>query len=402
MTSRMKKIIVHVLRLGICIAALWFVLSGVTLHDHLVLEDGETLVGSVTEAEGSFSVLGNDGSERTVVLTEIAKNAQGQPQVSYGLKTAWRRSTKSLLLVAFLLQFPVTFIASYRLRWMLRAQKIDLAYTDCAKLTFAGNFLNFATPLGSNGGDVFKAYFVTKHTDRKTEAVTTIFLDRVIGLGTMVLCVALIASFAGGSSRLAEFRPYVLTMLGVGVVCFLAYGSAWVRKNLIPWSWLERLPAYEQIRRIDRTARSLISQRKILLVAVGLTVMLQMTCLTGYFFVATALSFDAHIGNMLEYFAYFFAATVIQALPGPPQGLGTVELAYSFFLAPYGGPSQILCFAFIIRLSVLFAALPGLIVALTGSYKPRSVVLPIDDAEGDERNPSESEPDLVTTGGSGP
>ena len=105
--------------------------------------------------------------------------------------------------------------------------------------------------------------------------------------------------------------------------------------------------------------------------AVFVTVVLQVMAMTAYFFVAAALRLDTQLGNMLEYYAYFYTGTVIQALPGPPQGLGTVELAYRYFFAPFGSVSQIVCMAFMIRLMVLTCALPGLLVTLTGSYKPR-------------------------------
>jgi uncharacterized membrane protein YbhN (UPF0104 family) len=91
----------------------------------------------------------------------------------------------------------------------------------------------------------------------------------------------------------------------------------------------------------------------------------------AYFTVAVALGLRADITNIQEYYAYFYTGTLIQALPGPPQGLGTVELAYRYFLAPFGSPSQIVCVAFAIRLVALTCALPGLLVTLTGSYKPR-------------------------------
>ncbi len=376
MRPRIKKTLVHVLRLGICVGALWFVMSGVTLQDHLHLESGEELVGAVQEGEETFVISLDGDRERVIARSAVATDESGEPKVSYGLKTAWRNSRKSLLLFAFLIQFPVTIVAAYRLRWMLRAQRITLRFVDCVKLTFAGNFLNFATPLGSNAGDVFKAYFVTTHTDRKTEAATTIVLDRFVGLGTLILCVAVIAIISGGGSRLAEFRPYVLTMSVIGVLALLAYRSPTLRKHLVPWGWLEKLPMFGQLRRIDQAGRAFVAQKRIVMIVVTLTVILQMTCMVGYFSVAAAVSLDTHAGNVLEYFAYFYTATVIQALPGPPQGLGTVELAYRYFLSPFGGPSQILCFAFIIRLTVLFAALPGLLVALTGSYKPKSSLSP--------------------------
>ena len=372
MASRTRRLVTNVLRVAVCLGALWFVVRGVTLRDHLTLKDGDrVLVGLVQEQDGGFLVQFPDGTQRHVDRGEVAVDDQGEVRVAYGLLASWSQSRKSLLLLAFVIYFPVVFLQSLRLKWLLAAQKIHIAYRECVKFSFAGNFLNFATPLGSNAGDVFKAYFVSTHTDRKTEAITTIALDRVIGLGTLIASVALITALVPVDSRLAEFRPYVLTALAVGVAGMIAYLSPYVRDRMFAWRWVQRIPVYDQVRRIDSTARRLFAHRLIMVLAVTVTAALQAMAIAAYFVVAIALGMDAGMGNVLEYYAYFYTGTVIQALPGPPQGLGTVELAYRYFFSSFGGPSQIVCMALVIRGVVFVCALPGLLITATGSYRPR-------------------------------
>ena len=375
MTSRAKRILFNVFRVAICLAALGFVAQGVTLDDHVLLEDGVTeLVGAVTQHDGAVLVDLSDGSVRTLSIAEIARDEDGVPRIDYGLRTSLRTSRKDLLFLALLIHFPVVFLQAIRLALLLRVQGIHLSLWQSIKVSFAGNFMNFATPLGSNAGDVFKAYFVTTHTDQKTEAATTIVLDRIVGLGTLILSVALITTLVRGDGRLAEVRPYVLGVLGAGVAATFAYLSPGLRRLLMPSKWLSRLPLFAHLLRVDRAARTLAGHWAIVSLAVLLTAMLQVLAVTAYFSVAVALGLDAHAGNVLEYYACFYTGTVIQALPGPPQGLGTVELAYRYFLAPFGSPSQIVCMAFLIRFVVLTCALPGLLVTVTGSYKPRDPV----------------------------
>lgn len=374
MTPRTRKRLFTAVRIVVCLAALAIVLRGVTIRDRIVLKDGTQLTGLVlSDGDPVEMRLSTDG-QRVVEVphTNIALDERGELRIAYGLRTAWRFCNKLLLLLALALHAPVGILQGVRLRWLLRAQDISIRYWHCVKLSFAGNFLNFATPLGSHAGDVFKAYFVTTHTSRKTEAVTTIALDRAIGLGTLILCVAGIVALSPGSSRLAEFRPYVLTILAVGAAGLVAYFSPPLRRFVLPKRWLSRLPMFEHLRRIDQAAWSLASRWRIVLLSVLITVALQVLAIGAYFTVAVAMGLDAHAGNVIEYYAYFYTGAVIQALPGPPQGLGTVELAYRYFLAPFGSPSQILCTAFLIRVVVLTCALPGLLVTLTGSYRPKA------------------------------
>ncbi len=383
MSRRARRTLFNVLRLSVCVAALWFVVHGVTVNDHVVRTGGDKLVGTVTDRGDHIVVEFADGQEQLVPKADVALDDQGEPRIVYGLKTAWRNSRGILLLLTVLIFFPVVFMQGLRLQLLLRAQTIQIGYWECVKLSFAGNFLNFATPLGSHAGDVFKAYFVTTHTEHKTEAATTIGLDRAIGLGTLILCVGAVTTFSTGNTRLTELRPYVLSIVAIGIVVILAYLSPTLRAKaaqVATFAWHgvphklkpeARQPLVGQLRRIDRTARTLAGHKVIVVAAVLVTVALQTLAISAYFTVAVALRMDAHAGNAWEYYAYFFTGSVIQALPGPPQGLGTVELAYRYFFAPFGSASQIVCVAIMIRLVTLVCSLPGLLVTLTGSYRPR-------------------------------
>jgi uncharacterized protein (TIRG00374 family) len=377
MTPPAKKRFYNIIRIAVCLAALLIVIQGVTINDHVALRDGEgELVGTVQgdSAEADPIVVEIAGGEtRNVPRARIAVDEDGALRISYGLKTAWRLSKKSFLLLAVLIHLPVVLPQALRFQWVLGAQNIAVGYWECLKLSLAGNFLNFATPLGSHAGDVFKAYFVSLHTDHKTEAVTTVLLDRIIGLTTLLTVVAAITMLSPRNSRLGAFRLWVLLALGIGGLAVLVYLSPFVRRHLVPRAWLERLPMFDQLQRIDKTARVLIGKTSTLVGAFLLTVFLQAMAIGAYFTVAVALAMTANLGNVLEYYTYFYTGVLVQTLPGPPQGLGTVELAYRFFLAPFGSPSQIVCVAFAIRLVVLVVALPGLLVTLTGSYRPQAV-----------------------------
>ena len=406
MTPRTKKRLFNIFRITLCVAALAVVIQGVTIHDHITLAgQSADLVGVVVQDDpGAESIVLEllTGQREVVKRSDIATDESGAPKITYGLISTWRKAGKWYLLLAVVIHFFVVFPQALRFQWMLRVQGIMVGYWESLKLAFAGNFLNFVTPLGSNAGDVFKAYFVSLHTDRKTEAVTTVVLDRIVGLVSLLIVVAAITTFSPRDSRLAGFKFYFLAMLGIGLVAAALYLAPPVRRQLVPWAWLSRLPMFEQLQRIDRTARVLAGSPLTLVNVFLLTVFLQAMAIGAYFTVAVALALTANLGNVLEYYTYFYTGVLIQALPGPPRGLGTVELAYRYFLAPFGSPSQIICVAFAIRLVVLTVALPGLLVTLTGSYKPRMAAA-VDEAAADtgdasaEAAPAAEKHDLVTS-----
>jgi hypothetical protein len=395
MTPRAKRRIWNVTRLAICALALWIVSWGVTLDDRVVLAGGsEALSGTIVETDRGIDVQMRDGTIRRLPPDEIARDAQGAPLIEYGLRSAWGRSDRVYLLLALVVFLPVTFILAVRTRLLLMVQDIRIGVWESVKLSFAGNFLNFAAPLGSTGGDVFKAYYFSLHTTHKTEAVTTVFIDRVIGMLGLVLVVAGAAVLSPSNSPLAKFRWYSLGILAtaaVGAAVYLA--PVWRRVLRSAPALLERLPMSDHLRRIDRTARALARRPLTIVAAFALTVVLQAIAVASYCLVALALGLHNTLTDLaehyIEFYAYFATGSIVQALPGPPQGLGTVELAFKYFFAPYGSASQIVCMALAIRVVTLAASLPGLLVTLTGAYRPRpgleQVVERIERESGGER-----------------
>ena len=77
----------------------------------------------------------------------------------------------------------VVFLGTYRWRLLLKAHMVRLPFLVVLKLFFVGHFFSQFMPGGIAGGDIVKSYYISAHTeDRKHEAVTTIFIDRMTGL----------------------------------------------------------------------------------------------------------------------------------------------------------------------------------------------------------------------------
>ena len=74
-----------------------------------------------------------------------------------------------------------------RWRLVLEAQGLELSLARATRISLVAQFFN-SFLLGSTGGDLIKAYYAARETHhRKTEAVTTVFVDRLVGLWAMLL-----------------------------------------------------------------------------------------------------------------------------------------------------------------------------------------------------------------------
>ena len=361
-----KKMLTGSLRLTLAGGALWLAISSVSLYDSVQLRDGARISGRIHETNGGLLVRRGDGETRLVAMNEVARDTQGNICVAYGLRSVCQNSAAGLLLAAVVVFLAVPLLQAARLRYLLRAEGTEMDWPASVRLAFVGNFLNFAAPLGSTAGDVYKAYDAARHTRRKTEAAATVFIDRAIGLGTLLVSVGLIAALAAADSRLAPLRAYVLSLVGLMTIGGVVWFSPAIRGWDIVRRLSARLPLSDQLRRIDSTARTLFTRPRVLLAAIGMTLALQIAAAAAFVCVAAGLGLRVNDASPLDLYAYFSAGELVKALPGPPQGLGTMELAYTYLFTGLGGAAQIVSAAFAIRLVNLVCSLPGIVLLMVG------------------------------------
>ncbi len=281
------------------------------------------------------------------------------------------RMDPGLTVAAVLIFAPVLMICSARLVVVMATQEIHLSIWQGIKLTYAGGFLNFAMP-GATGGDLYKAYCVTRWTHKKTEAVTAVFLDRVIGLGSLMM-IGGIMSVVGWSLRLeigwaAEAVGGILLVMIVGACLFFSH---WVRDLIRYEKILRRLPLSHQLQRIDQAVFTLRKQKRKVAAALGLTVLLQLVAMVSLMFVAAAL--DMNTSSWVPYFVYFSLGMVIRSIPISIQGFGTMDVCYKLFFVGggLGAEWQALVLALSVRLlDLAWALVPGILVLLTGGELP--------------------------------
>jgi len=362
----LRRILVHLLRLAVCIAALWWALHGLSWRDWIVLADGRRLQ-VISAVDGRVQVLDDEGIRRVLDPAETPRDAEGDPKIDYGVPTVWRHANKPLLALSLLLFAPVPVLASIRFVWMLRAQDVRIGYWDGIKLTYAGNFFNFAMP-GSTGGDIFKAYYVAQHTRHKVEAVTAVLLDRIVGLTGIVLLAAAAATFRLDDPRIRRVMPWILLMLAaiaVGLVIFYLPG---LRRRLRPEERLRWLPGIDKLLRVDRAALRMREHPGIVLAAFAFTGVLQVIAVATFYLWGLAMGMRP---DWPSYYAYIGVSLVVMSIPVTPMGLGTTEAALMLFLrGPFGTKGQVLFLALGIRLIQLAWALPGVLVPLTGAHRP--------------------------------
>ncbi|NLS98130.1 MAG: flippase-like domain-containing protein [Planctomycetaceae bacterium] len=112
-----------------------------------------------------------------------------------------------LLALALLSCSTAVMLTMIRWRYLVRALDIPFTVREALRFGFLGYLFNLA-PMGIVGGDLLKAYLLAQHhPSKKTAAVASVFVDRIIGL----------------------YALFVVASAAILLTGFAATGNEWVR-----------------------------------------------------------------------------------------------------------------------------------------------------------------------------
>jgi uncharacterized membrane protein YbhN (UPF0104 family) len=292
-----------------------------------------------------------------------AAHEKGFQEQIYGQKD-WPRLTLALVLVLVAVTLTV-------FRWQLLARTLGLEFStkEALRVGFLGYAVNLL-PLGLVGGDTVKAVFLARlHPTRKTAAVATVFVDRVIGLISLLLLAALGTLFIDiGGLNLAEASRNQLLLLCRGIQVAAAIGVVGAGLLFVPgfttstlWKRLAKVPV------VGGTIHKLMSAMQIysgradrLLLAMGMSLVVHLLYVLMIYLIGGSLLDDAgrHTPEPLlkDHFVFVPVAMAAGTLP---QGIleWMLQLFYEAF-SPSETSSKGLLIALVYRvIQVAVAAL---------------------------------------------
>jgi glycosyltransferase 2 family protein len=222
-----------------------------------------------------------------------------------------------------------------RWRMVLCVQGLNLPFGRAAEISLVAHFFN-SFLLGSTGGDLLKAFYAARETHhKKTEAVTTVFVDRLIGLLSMLLfaCLMMIPnlSLLSDHGLLRTVSIFIVCMmLGCCLVAGLSFWGGVSRTLPLARVWLRKLPKGDLLERSLDSCRRFGSELGFLFRALVLSMILNVICVFQVLLLAWGLRLDV---AALPLFVIVPIIICISALPITPSGLGVRENLYVLMLA---------------------------------------------------------------------
>ncbi len=283
-----------------------------------------------------------------VLAWVIAQN--WQPGSDSGLEHVWSKhavrgepvdgtalALASAILTAALL---VTLVRWYVL---VRAQGLSFRLRDAFRLGLIGFFFNTFLP-GAIGGDVVKAAGLARSQSRRTVAVATVVMDRIIALWALVWFVAL---FGGACWLLGLLdSPLAVRMVRVAAITVVVTVGLWLLLGLLPAPRAERFAG--RLARVPKVGASLAElwravwmyrcQQRSIAQALLLSWLGQVGFVFAFYFSVRALwgPRAGPIPTVAEHFLLVPIGLIIEAAPLFPGGAGIGEAGYGGLYSLFG------------------------------------------------------------------
>lgn len=233
----------------------------------------------------------------------------------------------SYFAAAVLMYFVVQALSAYRWYLLLRPQGIEVRYWKILGFYFLGMYFNFFLP-SAIGGDVFRIYYLNKETKRLSASTASVFLDRDIGMGGLLLVGTLVAWLSGTSFNGVLLAPIfaVISIAFVGANLAIFYRPTY---NL-----LHRLLSLFRMKRVDDKIERLFEsvncyrgQWSLLTTALLMSVGVQIGCAVVNLLAAYAIGMHTRNG-WWDYLVFIPTIGLIGMAPLTVNGAGLREAAY--------------------------------------------------------------------------
>jgi glycosyltransferase 2 family protein len=225
-----------------------------------------------------------------------------------------------------------------RWRLALQVQGLNLGWGRAVEISLVAHFFN-SVLLGSNGGDVMKAWYAARETrHKKTEAILTVVVDRLIGLWAMLLfaCAMMLLNLRLmlDNTWLRLLAIVIFAMMVAGsVVLGMAFWGGISRRWSGARAWLRRLPKGEWLENTLDSCRLFGRTHYFVTRSLGISMLLNAACVAQFTVIAHGMNLSISPALM---FVAVPVVICISALPITPNGLGVRENLFVQMLAVIG------------------------------------------------------------------
>ena len=288
----------------------------------------------------------------------------------------------SLLAAAFGLTIVSVLLSFVRWFFIARAADISLSLVEAIRVGALGFALNFVGP-GAVGGDVFKAMIVARgRPGRRAAAVTTVAIDRIMGLTSMLIMAsaAILSMQYSGVEMAGELRVACQTTLLFTAVAVIGVALMFVPGVAGEWlaTRLRRTPLVgELLGQLVESWRDYQRHKALLAGAFMLCLVIDLLFVGSFYCIAQGLPLDSP--SFVEHLFIVPMELIAGAIPITPGGVGTREIVVDLLYQGFGvGAGQGTLIAFAHSLTMLAAGGLAILYYLTRRAQAQSSIAEVE------------------------
>lgn len=238
-----------------------------------------------------------------------------------------KEASVSYLLVAIALYFLIQTISAYRWYLLLKPLDIETGFLKILGLYYLGMYFNFFLP-SAIGGDVVKVYYLHKETGRLSASTASVFLDRDIGMGGLLLAAIAVSTYGG-----TRIEGWLLAPM------FALIGVAFVAANLAlfyrpTYNLLHRFLSLFRMKKVDEKVERLYDsfnayrgKWSLVLATLALSMVIQAGCAFVNMLTGEAIGLHT-LHGWIDYMVFIPAIGLTGMIPLSVNGAGWREWSY--------------------------------------------------------------------------
>lgn len=259
--------------------------------------------------------------------------ADGSTRIEPGLATLVRDASAGWIALAFVSYTLFALGGIIRWWWLMRALGLAVSFSAAFRFSYVGHFFNTVMP-GATGGDVIKAVCVARALpDRRAHAVTTVLVDRVLGLLALTVLGGVLAATRIGDGAFGTAAAFLLGLVGVAMILAVPFAFKSARRALRLDRVLRALPFQRVLRDVD-AAIQLYRDRPAAIAGIfAFTIGAQIFGVADAWCLARAFGLDVPLDDLVVAIAVI---SIFAAIPISPGGWGIGEGLYAHFFRYIG------------------------------------------------------------------
>lgn len=245
------------------------------------------------------------------------------------------------VVLSLLVGVGLILLSAWKWKILLHSKGIEVSLFRLFSISYIGRFFNLFLPT-SVGGDVVRVWDLGKLTGQKTEALASVFVERLTGLITLVV-ISLGALFMTGvnhSQQAIILASLAFVTVLVIVILWMVLDSRLLKllkKLLLPkYHFANKLIA--KLEQAHQAIGAYKNDHKTLAIAFAISALFYLFAIINVWVTARAFSSDIAFQDMLLAVP---AIMLIMNLPVSIGGLGLMEAAYAMTFVAFGYPGAL-------------------------------------------------------------